>query len=61
MYKEYQKKIRFLIVGGGLNLNKLKKIKNYLGLSNVTFYGHIKSNKMQKYFYLGFLHRRDAI
>lgn len=47
------KKIRFLIVGGGSNLNKLKKIKDDLGLSNVTFYGHIKSNKMQKYFYLG--------
>lgn len=47
------KKIRFLIVGGGSNLNKLKKIKDDFGLSNVTFYGHIKSNKMQKYFYLG--------
>ena len=47
------KKIRFLIVGGGSNLNKLKKIKDDLRLSNVTFFGHIKSNEMQKYFYLG--------
>lgn len=47
------KKIRFLIVGGGSRLNKLKKINNDLRLSNVVFYGHIKSNEMQKYFSLG--------
>lgn len=46
------KKIQFLIVGGGSNLNKLKKIKNDLKLNNVVFYGHIKSNKISKYFSL---------
>jgi colanic acid biosynthesis glycosyl transferase WcaI len=47
------KKIKFLIVGGGSNLNKLKKIKNDLRLNNVVFYGHIKSNEISKYFSLG--------
>ncbi len=47
------KKIRFLIVGGGSRLNKLKKINNDLRLRNVLFYGHVKSNEMQKYFSLG--------